>query len=67
MPLKKFIYEHGIMVANALLSIKSNEIDLLVRVFNPSDNDVKVKKNTYLACFHLYYVRVLQFRKMCKV
>lgn len=39
------------MVAHALISVKSNEIDVLVRVFNPSDNDVKVKKNTYLALF----------------
>lgn len=51
MPLKKFIHEHGIMVAHALISVKSNEIDVLVRVFNPSDNDVKVNKNTYLAWF----------------
>lgn len=50
-PLKKFIHEHGIMVAHALISVKNNEIDVLVRVFNPSDNDVKVKKNTYLALF----------------
>lgn len=66
-PLKKFIHEHGIMVAHSLISVKSNEIDVLVRVFNPSDNDVEVKRNTYLRCFHLYYVRVLQFRKMCIV
>lgn len=49
--IKKFIHEHGIVVAHALISVKSNEIDVLVRVFNPSDNDVKVKKNTYLALF----------------
>lgn len=49
--IKKFIHEHDIMVAHALISVKSNEIDVLVRVFNPSDNDVKVKKNTYLALF----------------
>lgn len=49
--LKKFIHEHGRMVAHALISVKSNEIDVLVRVFNPSDNDVKVKKNTYLPLF----------------
>lgn len=51
LPLKKFIHEHGIMVAHALISVKSNEIDVIVRVFNPSDNDVKVKKNIYLALF----------------
>lgn len=50
-PLKKFIHEHGILVAHALISVKSNEIDVLVRVFNPNDNDVNVKKNTYLALF----------------
>lgn len=44
-PLKKFIHEHGIMVAHALISVKNNEIDVLLRVSNPSDNDVKVKKN----------------------
>lgn len=27
-PLKKFIHEHGIMVAHALISLKSNEIDV---------------------------------------
>lgn len=51
LPLKNFIHEHGIMVAHALISVKSNEIDVIVRVFNPSDNDVKVKKNIYLALF----------------
>lgn len=39
------------MVAQSLISVKSNEIGVLVRVLNPSDNDVKVNKNTYLALF----------------
>lgn len=45
------LIKHVIMVAHALISVKSNEIDVLVRVFNRSDKDVKVKKNTYLALF----------------
>lgn len=41
-PLKKLIHEHGIVVAYALVSVKGDETNVLVHVFNPSENDVTV-------------------------
>lgn len=45
------LIKYVIMVVYVLILVKSNEIDVLVCVFNLSDKDVKVKKNIYLALF----------------
>lgn len=45
------LIKYVIMVVYVLILVKSNEIDVLVCVFNLSDKDVKVKKNIYLVLF----------------
>ena len=46
-PMKKFVHTHGLAIAHVVVTAKNS--DVYVRVFNPGDGEICVKKNTEIA------------------